>query len=724
MRLLFSFLFFIQLSFSLYAQRGEKKLPPGVYKKENSISPLPLPSLKELGPNVNYRHGWTCIFDNSLDVDKWVQAWQAVGINYIEFHSWMRAHEELTHKGKSWNAYVGDYRLWTSKAKMQEKIQKFQNAGGKAICYTGIYAASPAFAYQHPAWAMRNISTNKFITYAGDYLNLMCINPKAYYPYKIDGKSFNNFNDYLIYQAILSEKQYNWDGWRWDWYGIPSKYKSDALGNQLGDFTYEMDDFTAALGGAVKTVRPDCMTTALQLPHANNDTPNIETAAVVDNQFMELWPEDGGTGKKYEDLYREIYRAKTHYPKKMVFANFYPPQYMNLQKSWSKTNINYQFATCLSAGGYPSAVVVDGVAGFTDPLPFHAVRYSDSILHCIAQWNRFVEAYSGYFFFSNPIYTIQDAQLLTVNGSSSSKGLVCRAKERTDNRNGKTDALIIHVINYGDSTGLRWEQENNLPQAVEVNLTITTSAKKKFLKAYTFSPFSLKPVELKLLQKGNTYSVEVPSFAQYAMVLLTTAFSPQLPMPPQPAATSFPGLKFEYDIKGSTLRNNEDTITVFDEDGLISQANYFDRDTASWSFSTDAYSGKKSIQMSGGRIYFMNSERSAIRFPVAAFKNFQIAVKPGNSTASWFGFRLFNPADRQTKDIYYQAGENRNDLEGIPIAGSSGKNGWQVLSSTIYDDILRSPAFGERWKDAVVVGLFLGPVKGDASLFDALKFYH
>jgi hypothetical protein len=236
----------------------------------------------------------------------------------------MGAHEELVPKGKTWNAYVGDNRLRTSKAIMMERIQKFQASGGKAICYTGIYATTPAFAYQHPAWTMRNSKTNKFISYAGEYLNLMAINKYSNYPYTIDGKVFKNFNQYLIDQAVRSQMEYNWDGWRWDWYGIPSKYKSDALGEKTGDFTYEMDDLAAALDSAVKTVRKNCMTTALQLPHANNDTPNIETAAVVNNQFIALWPEEVGTGKKYEYLYREIYKAITRYPEKAVFTNFYP----------------------------------------------------------------------------------------------------------------------------------------------------------------------------------------------------------------------------------------------------------------------------------------------------------------------------------------------------------------------------------------------------------------
>ena len=66
---------------------------------------------------------WTCIFDNSLDVDKWAAALQYAGINTLEYHPWMRAHEEVAPETETWNTYVGDDRLWTSKAMMKQKVE-------------------------------------------------------------------------------------------------------------------------------------------------------------------------------------------------------------------------------------------------------------------------------------------------------------------------------------------------------------------------------------------------------------------------------------------------------------------------------------------------------------------------------------------------------------------------------------------------------------------------
>ena len=89
-------------------------------------------------------------------MDKWAAALQYAGINTLEYHPWMRALEEVAPETETWNTYVGDDRLWTSKAMMKQKVEKFRSIGGRSICYTGIYASTPAFALAHPSWAMKN----------------------------------------------------------------------------------------------------------------------------------------------------------------------------------------------------------------------------------------------------------------------------------------------------------------------------------------------------------------------------------------------------------------------------------------------------------------------------------------------------------------------------------------------------------------------------------------
>lgn len=158
---------------------------------------LPLATIEETGSEVNLRHGWTCIFDNSLDVDKWGKALQAAGINTLEYHPWMRAHEEIAPRTSTWNTYVGDDRLWTSREMMKRKIEKFRSIGGRSVCYTGIYAATPAFAMSHPDWAMRNSGDRSFMTYGNSYLYLMSTNENVNAPEEVNGATYKSFNEHF-----------------------------------------------------------------------------------------------------------------------------------------------------------------------------------------------------------------------------------------------------------------------------------------------------------------------------------------------------------------------------------------------------------------------------------------------------------------------------------------------------------------------------------------------
>ena len=130
---------------------------------------------------------------------------------------------------------------------------------------------------------------------------------------------------------MKAQKEYNWDGYRWDWYGLPENYVCDGT-SAACNFSSEMAPLVNRLDLAVKEIRADVTTTALQLPSTSGNIPHYTTGAVANHQFMELWP--FGTGTKYTDLYRDIYEAKSRYPDKPVFANFYPPAEMNLTTGW------------------------------------------------------------------------------------------------------------------------------------------------------------------------------------------------------------------------------------------------------------------------------------------------------------------------------------------------------------------------------------------------------
>lgn len=697
--------------------------PLAVQAKDIDISrpgTAAMPTLSQLSEDVKLRHGWVCMYDNSLNVDKWVQSMQDVGINYLEFHPWMRAHEELVSDAQTWNAYAGDERLWTSKAKMKEQITKFQAIGGKAICYTGIYAATPAFARKYPAWVMRDVTTNTLMSYAGDYLYLMSVNPTANHPYNIKGQDFRNFSEFLIDQAVKGQQEYKWNGWRWDWYGYPANYKADALGTTTGNFYHEVAGMTDRLKKGVKNVDINSTTTTLQLPTTYGDLPNQQIGAVADHQFLELWPE---MGKKYVDLAKHVSAARSRYPDKAVFANFYPQANMSIPQGWPLANINNQYATILSAGGFPSALIVDGVASFTSPVPFHAARYPNANLALISKWNKFIEAYGGYFYYTNPIYSIRKPLVSTITATSPSPGLISSSYERRDKRTGKIDALIVNLINYGNDIALRWDTTNNSPAITSATVRVTPPAGISLHKAYLLTPYNRLQKELTMTVNGNNYQVSVDTVDVFGTVIFTTNLTPGMPSAPGLPATSFTDLQFSYDHRGTTLNGNADSVTVIADNGILPQHNTFENVVANWSLSNTAYEGTRSVHATNGRTTFTTNSNNAIRVPVDIYKTFEVAIKPDRATATWFGFTLYNPKTREIKDLYYKVGVDfTTALPYQLISGSTPDTGWTLYARNIYDDVIAHPYLGANWDSAIVTRIHLGPLNGSGAYFDAFRF--
>ena len=682
---------------------------------------LPLATQEEVGSEVNLRHGWTCIFDNSLDVDKWAAALQYAGINTLEYHPWMRAHEEVAPETETWNTYVGDDRLWTSKAMMKQKVEKFRSIGGRSICYTGIYASTPAFALAHPSWAMKNEADKSFMTYGGSYLYLMSTNENVNAPYEVNGKNYKSFNEYFIAQAVAAQQEYNYDGYRWDWYGLPETYVCDGLAG-TGNFSYEMAQFVNQLDIAVKEVRSDVTTTALQLPSTSGNVPHLTTGAVVNHQFMELWPY--GTGTKYSDLYRDIYDAKSRYPDQPVFANFYPPTEMNLSTSWPVENIDYQFATCLSAGGYPSAQVVDGVAGFTDPVPFHAVNYPASVLERIAQWNKFVAAYGAYFYYSNPAYLITDYVRgdFTVSGSNS--GVLGTLKKRYDKRTREIDAFVVDLVNYGNSLDLRWDEVNTVPSSTQVSVSFTLPDGFVADKLYCITIDGRNEVPYSL--NGNKVEVSLPSVSVFASLVLTSTKSQELPSAPSGVGSMPELFTFGYDAKGETLNKDEATyIPVMQEGEPYVVASEFGGNVAEWYEITDAYQGESAIRVTAGDIRFNTTDNGAIRIPIEKFNRFKLAVRSNNTTASWFGFRLLKPSETssvwESRDLYYRVGYSQPNIAYITLTPVKPQNGvWVEYERDILSDVIG--LWGAEWANAIVTDVHYGPVDRNSADYDNLIF--
>ncbi|MCD8165706.1 MAG: hypothetical protein LUE93_06035 [Bacteroides sp.] len=342
-------------------------------------------------------------------------------------------------------------------------------------------------------------------------------------------------------------------------------------------------------------------------------------------------------------MYNVTYNAKAKYPDKPLFANFYPPTAMELTTSWPRTNIRYQFATCLTAGVYPAAQIVNGVAGFTDPVPFHATRYPDEVLTEISKWNRFTEAYGGYFYYSNPVYLIRDARESTVSADGNSPGLVVRSKERIDKRTRKMDALIINLIDYGTTTELKWVEINEEPSPASVTISFRLPEDLTAESAAFITPDGKQ--EINLIAAAGMYQATISDLSLFGSLVVTTNRNRELPAAPRAYATSFPDYEFKYDAAGETLFKDAKTITVLDEQTPLPIDNFYNGQLSTWKVSDDAYTGNMSLEITPEKLYITSTNESAIRVPINQFKNVEIAIKGDGASAAWFGFRLLNPND-------------------------------------------------------------------------------
>jgi len=398
---------------------------------------------------------------------------------------------------------------------------------------------------------------------------------------------------------------------------------------------------------------------------------------------------------------------------------------MNLKKSWPVTNIRYQFATCLMAGGYPSAQVVDGIAGFTDPFPFHATKYPVEVLTEISKWNRFCEAYGAYYYYSNEHYLIRDSRITPVVTSISS-GLMVKIKERRNKRTRQTDAVMIHLTNYGTTTDLKWVEINNQP--AETSVTVEFSMPDGLIpqQARLLTPDDSEELPITRLD-DNAYKISVAHLSLFASIVLSTNRSPEFPTKPEAYATVFEDYNFDYDARGDTqIKSAKEKIVVLDEQIPLVIKNDFNNRLSSYEISEDAFSGKQSISVRSGKLYFHSNSENAIRIPVDKFEKFRIAVKGNNATSAWFGFTLINPSSSspvwETKDIYYRIGGEQSGLPSIVLSTYSPTNEWTVYERNLLDDIKSHPSLTLFWQHAIVIGIYLGPVDNENVLFDSFEF--
>jgi hypothetical protein len=199
-----------------------------------------------------------------------------------------------------------------------------------------------------------------------------------------------------------------------------------------------------------------------------------------------------------------------------------------------------------------------------------------------------------------------------------------------------------------------------------------------------------------------------------------------LPAEPVASATTFQAYPFQYDAKGETLYTNKKKFTVIEDQRPLVINNDYNGALSSWETSSDAYSGNTSIAVNPGKLHFNSTSESAIRIPVKQFTKFRIAVKGNNASSAWFGFRLLNPSTTSsiwtTKDIYYRIGAEQTGLQNIVLSTDAPSNEWTLYERNIFDDVKGHPSLTVFWQNAIIIGVFFGPVEGDDVQFDKLEF--
>lgn len=396
---------------------------------------------------------------------------------------------------------------------------------------------------------------------------------------------------------------------------------------------------------------------------------------------------------------------------------------MNLTTGWPKQNIDYQFATCLSAGGYPAAQVVDGVASFTDPVPFHAVNYPLEVLEQIARWNKFTEAYGAYLYYSNRAYVIADynqSDLVLDNAD----GIYAKLKRRWDKRTGRADALIVDLVNYGSSVDLRWDVVNTAPAAKATGLSFTLPEDAVPADLYCVTLEGSRKVDY--TREGDKVKVSLSSLGTFATLVLHLNSTVGMPEAPAEKSVAFDLFPFRYDAGGETLRSEETAaITILDDQEPLIVSNDYNGNVSQIQTVTDAFAGEKALQVTPGMIRFTTTSDGAIRVPLDRFNRFKIAVRSHNTTACWFGFRLIKPSDSspvwETKDLFYRVGYSQPGLAYLTLTPVKPKvDEWVEYERDLREDI--TGLWGEDWADAIVVSVFMGPVDRNSADYDNLIF--
>jgi len=236
---------------------------------------------------------------DSEDV-KWMSK---LHLNLVQFYDWMYRHDDLV---SSENDYTDLMGRSVSRRVVEEKIALCHEHGMKAVAYGAVYAASKAFADQHPDW--------RLYTSAGD-------------PYDFIG-IFNIMNissDSPWHAHIVSEygktvEQLDFDGIHMDTYGFPKTGWSRLDGvKRLERLEEQFPVLIESTRAALSKLKDDI---CLIFNNVGNWPVDTVACASQDAIYVEVW-------KPYERYYhlREIIGWAQHLSsgKNVILAAYLKP---------------------------------------------------------------------------------------------------------------------------------------------------------------------------------------------------------------------------------------------------------------------------------------------------------------------------------------------------------------------------------------------------------------
>lgn len=272
------------------------------------------------------RYGFLCDFPPGRpDVEEPLRQMAKYHVNGVQFYDWQYRHDQLLPPEETFTDPLGRRLSLTT---VRSLIKAAHRHGMAAMPYTAIYAASPAFAREHPDWALFDADGTPHDFEAG-FLYIM--NPAPDSPW----------TEHLMQEVAEVLRATEFDGIHLDQYGDP-KSGYDANGEPV-DLAAVFPDFIRQTKATATALRSD----ATVIFNAVGNWP-IEAVAPApfrglpqDVVYIEVWPPH----TLYENLWELIVNAQAlGAGKPVVLAAYIDPE--------RRRNVRLADAVIFASGGY------------------------------------------------------------------------------------------------------------------------------------------------------------------------------------------------------------------------------------------------------------------------------------------------------------------------------------------------------------------------------------